>query len=382
VAVREVATGNRARYLPGGHLLYSVGSTVMATRFDPRKGTAEGEGVRLCDGVRSANYSVAQFTVSDSGTFVYVPGRPQELTSFAWVDRTGRKETSRLPGAEAHYSSYSLSSDGIRLAYSLDGEIFVWDTARGATARLTPRAPSGARTVSVYPRWTRDGKTVLYQASSPGTSARLTAASIDGSPPVEVWISDSRIAYPMGFAPDGATLSLFTVGDKSSFDLWLMRLGSSGRLLAASEPELFLGTPFGEPFGFISADGRWMLFSSDRSGQYEIWMTTYPKAGPMFQLSDGGGREAMWNPAVPTEVVDLNGTAMYAVDVSRGPANPGKPQLLFDGPYPDTTGFGYDMGPDGRFLMLQNPDILKPATTLGVITNVFEELKAKVPPAR
>jgi serine/threonine-protein kinase len=380
--VRRVATGNRARYLSGGHLLYSVGSTVMARRFDPEKATAEGEGVQLCDDVRSANYSVAQFTVSESGTFVYVPGRPQGLTSFAWVDRTGRMETVGLPESEAQYTNYALSPDGTRLAYSLDGEIFVWDRARRTTAsRLTPRAPSGVQMRSMCPRWTRDGKSILYQATSAGTSTRLMAASVDGSPPVQVWATESRLAYPMGFSPDGGTLSLFTVGRKSSFDMWLMQRGSSGRS-AGSEPQLFLGTPFGECFGWISADGRWMLFSSDVSGQYEIWATTYPEAGPMFQLSDNGGREAMWNPAVPTEVVYLNGTAMYAVDVSRGPANPGKPQLLFDGPYPDTSGFGYDMGPDGRFLMLQNPDILKPATTLTVITNVFEELKAKVPPAR
>jgi len=82
----------------------------------------------------------------------------------------------------------------------------------------------------------------------------------------------------------------------------------------------------------------------------------------------------MFNPAKRDEVVYLNGRTMYAVDVSRGLDKAGTPVFLFDGPYPDIGGFGYDMAPDGRFLMLQNPDILKPTTTLQVITNVGELL--------
>jgi hypothetical protein len=53
--------------------------------------------------------------------------------------------------------------------------------------------------------------------------------------------------------------------------------------------------------------------------------------------------------------------------------------LLFEGAYPDVTGFGYDMSPDGRFLMLENRDILRPVTTLVVVTNVFEELRRRMP---
>jgi hypothetical protein len=102
----------------------------------------------------------------------------------------------------------------------------------------------------------------------------------------------------------------------------------------------------------------------------------------MFKLSDDGGREPMWNPAVPGEVVYPNGRAMYAVDVTRGPANTGKPQFLFDGAYPDASGFGYDMAPDGRFRMLENKDILRPVTTLTVVTNFFDELRRRVPPAQ
>lgn len=117
-----------------------------------------------------------------------------------------------------------------------------------------------------------------------------------------------------------------------------------------------------------------MLFPSDSSGAYEIWATTYPKAGPTYKLSDEGGREAMFNPAKRDEVVYTNGRSMYAVDVSRGPDRAGRPVFLFDGAYPDVPGFSYDMARDGRFLMLQNPDILKPTTMLHVITNVGELL--------
>ena len=176
-------------------------------------------------------------------------------------------------------------------------------------------------------------------------------------------------------------LCFFSTGKDTSFDLYVLRVTGAGpSLAAAGKPELFLGNRFGECFGTISHDGRWMLFASDQNGIYETWVTTYPKPGPMLRLSDG--REPMWNPRVPDEVVYVKGRAMYAVDVSRGPENAGTPQELFDGAYPDVNGFGYGMAPDGRFLMLENKDILKPTTTLVVVTNFFDELRRRVPHTR
>jgi serine/threonine-protein kinase len=368
---RLLTEASRAQHLSSGIVIYSAGRTLLASRFDAAGGLTGGP-ASLAEALRTAPLGVSQFAASDSGTVVWAEGRPQDMTSFVWVDRTGRTEPAGLP--EGQYGPFGLSSDGMRLCYELGGELFVWDWVRRVPERLTPRT-GDSRDRNQYPLWTPDGQAIFYQSRPAGGDPRLMAALVDRSaPPVELGGSKALLFYPMGFSPDGATLSFFARTAGTSNDLWLMPLDRSHPPAARGEPAPFLVTEFGECFGRISPDGRWMVFSSDSSGAYEVWATTYPNAGPTRKLSQQGGREAVFNPATPGELVYIIGRAMYAVDVSRGVDKAGTPVLLFDGAYPDLGGFGYDMAPDGRFLMLQNPDILRPTTTLQVITNVAELL--------
>ena len=89
----------------------------------------------------------------------------------------------------------------------------------------------------------------------------------------------------------------------------------------------------------------------------------------------------MWNPGAPG-IVYRAGRQMYAVDVTLGPEfRAGEPRLLYDGPYPDVSGFGFDITSDGKqFLRLENKDFMKPSTTLTVVTDFFDELRRRVPP--
>ena len=88
----------------------------------------------------------------------------------------------------------------------------------------------------------------------------------------------------------------------------------------------------------------------------------------------------MWNPRA-SEIVYLDENKMYAVDVTLGPEfRSGKPHLLFEGPFPDVPGLGFDITPDGQqFLMLENREFLKTTSTLTVVTDFFQELRRRVP---
>ncbi len=69
-----------------------------------------------------------------------------------------------------------------------------------------------------------------------------------------------------------------------------------------------------------------------------------------------------------------------AASISLQPTlKPGTPREMFRGPYINVTGYSWDIGPDGRFLMLmpEHPDT--PVTQLHVIVNWSEELKRRVP---
>jgi eukaryotic-like serine/threonine-protein kinase len=312
-----ITSGLSPRYIADGYLVYvQAPGKLLATDFDASRGTLRGTPVVLADNLRTANYSVAQFTVAQKGMLIYASGPPQGLTEFVWVDRTGKTKPLGLP--QDVYEAFALSEDGSKLAYTVNGEIWIYDLLRHITSRLTPRVATGMAPICVWPRWTRDSKHVLY-ARRPGDSTRqLIWASLDGTPEITLWSQkDTGPAwlYPMGFSPDGSVLSVFGLSKDNSFDLFLVHL--NGVIPLQGEPELFLGKRFGECFGQISPDGHWMLFSSDQSGEYEVYITSYPKPGPIYQVSKNGGREPLWNPGA-AEIDYLNGTQMYAVDVNLG----------------------------------------------------------------
>jgi serine/threonine protein kinase/Tol biopolymer transport system component len=384
---RFVIAGFGARYAATGHLLYAVQGRLMAVPWNRSRIEAMGPTVSLFEDLRTANYGVAQFALAQDGTLIYASGRSQLMTSFVWVDRRGRSRPLGLP--EGLYRGFDISPDGRRLALTIAGEtregesaIWIYDLLRGTMSRLTPRMPSGSPAVNLWPRWTPDSLHVIYNRRQESHNQLIWASADGGVEPVVLWSSKStgpEWLYPMSFSPDSSVLTAFGPSPNRSYDIWLMPMDRTGRPVAR-EPELFLGGPFAECFGQISPDGHWMLYNSDHSGRYEIYVTSYPKPGAPHQVSRNGGREPLWNPKAP-EIVYLDGNRTYAVDVTLGPEfRAGEPRLLFEGPYPDMPGLGYDISSDGKqFLMLESKDFSKTSTTLTVITGFFDELRRRVP---
>ena len=54
-------------------------------------------------------------------------------------------------------------------------------------------------------------------------------------------------------------------------------------------------TRFDESEGRVSADGKWVAYTSNRSGQWEVWVRSFPEGGPPRQFSREGGRDPVWS---------------------------------------------------------------------------------------
>jgi hypothetical protein len=147
----------------------------------------------------------------------------------------------------------------------------------------------------------------------------------------------------------------------------------------------------------ISPDGRWMAYTSDESGQLEIFVRPFPDVDKgMWQVSTNGGHSPLWSPD-GKELFYRNDDATIVVPVETDPTfTPGNPEILYQGMYHVLKLANllsitpWDIHPDGnRFLMI------KPAVVTGeetsetstageprkiiVVTNWFEELKERVP---
>jgi dipeptidyl aminopeptidase/acylaminoacyl peptidase len=170
--------------------------------------------------------------------------------------------------------------------------------------------------------------------------------------------ANSNIAW----SPDGTQLA-YTVQTGSQHDIWILTPGGS----PATAP--LLNGPAREHSPVFSPDGRWLAYVSDESGRYEVYVQRYPR-GERLSVSVDGGVSPVWRRDGGELFFAGNPGKMYVVSVTRDGASLrlGRPVALFD--LHTTTSSGdpvtyavgsnsgveYDVMPDGRFVMVRQPD--------------------------
>jgi hypothetical protein len=390
VAVQSVGTGERRnliqggtnpRYAASGHLVYVQGGSLIAVPFDPQRLAATGTAVPVMEGVlQSPVYGFAQYSISATGSLVYVPGGIQSAQSrLVWVSRNGVEQPLAAPIRA--YQFPQLSRDGRRVAVVVtdqESQIWLFDLARETLTRFTFEGNTNTN-----PTWTPDSKRIAFNSNKEGPG-NLFWQLADGSGGLERLNSSEYNQVPMSWSPDGQLLAFFEVNPTTQRDIWVLRMGdpskSSGQFRKAQP---FLQTRFDESVPRFSPDGRWLAYISNESGRFEIYVQPYPGPGGKWQISAEGGTEPMWNPN-GRELFYRSGDKMMVVDITTQPGfAAGKPRMLFEGPYMPTpaTTPNYDISPDGqRFLMVKPSEQEQVAPTqINVVLNWFEELKRRVP---
>ena len=84
----------------------------------------------------------------------------------------------------------------------------------------------------------------------------------------------------------------------------------------------------------ISPDGKWVAYASDESGNWEIYVTTFPAAEGKWQVSRGGGTQPRWRAAASAEagmVMAAVPASSKTVTVPAGVLSPSRARIL---PYP------------------------------------------------
>ena len=377
--------GSDARYVPTGHIAYALNGILYAVAFDPQRLRVTSEPVPVVEGVSRAaggTTAAAHFSVSDTGTLIYVPG-PLSISSallqIALIDRTGQVEVLKLPPGP--YLTPRISPDGTRIALATDDGkdaiVWIYDVS-GKTAMRRLTFGGNNR----FPIWSADGTRVVFQSDREGDLAIFAQPADGGAAERLTRPTHGESHAPEMWSPKQDAL-LFTANKGSVETLWTLSVRDRSV------------TPFGDVHSSIrigagfSPDGRWVAYTGNERGITTIYVQPFPPNGSKYQLPT---KEAdvphmvLWSPDGKELFYDPRAGAFEAVGVTTQPAfafgNPvalAKPLQLGPGSARRT----YDITRDGRFLGLI-PQGRKEyssgiAPEIQVVLNWFEELKSRVP---
>jgi serine/threonine-protein kinase len=364
-----------ARYLESGHLVFVRGGSLLATVFELTRLEVTGDVVTVERALTRSINAKWDFGVSRNGTLVRAldpgPWRFVDIAegSLVWVDRQGRAEPVEAPVRP--YWMPALSPDGRRLALTINFNLWILDLGRGTLDRLTFGDSDH------LPVWSPTGDRIVFSAGE-GAVATLYWARADGTGQVEQLTTGKHHHDPASWSPDGGTIAFSELRPGTQSDLWLLHLEGERR------SELFLRTEFDEREPMISSDGRWLAYASNASGRYEIYVQPFPEGGRRHLVSRDGGLEPLWS-RDGRELFFRSGEKVMTVAIEAGDEfSAGDPKPLFEGTYGFEflrTSLGspnYDVGPDGRFLMVR-PEPDAPLRQIAVVLDWTRELEELVP---
>ena len=367
--------GTYARFAPSGHLIFGRDASLWAVSFDADGLRVTGTPTPVIEGVQvNAGGGLAFFDLASDGALVYWTGTTSE-SFLARIDRQGEitdfGELDHGPrfGELRSFRSPRFSPEGSRIAVVLEEDVWTLDTARGIFNRLT--VSGGVR----QPVWTPDGSRVTYIGQD--NSIYSMRADASGDPEELVGVAEGGFFFLGTWAPDGETLTLFDAAPPSQ--MYALHKGGSIEAIRSSP------TPFNERFPEISPDGRWLVYASDETGEFEIYLQPYPGPGERIRVSLDGGRQPSWardgrEIFFFSRAHELMGASF---DRSTSSLSLGTPQVILDEiPFvlsDSPVRREYDPAPDGESFVMALSPAAEGTSELHVVLNWLSELNERVP---
>jgi Tol biopolymer transport system component/predicted Ser/Thr protein kinase len=374
--------GAHARYLPSGHLVFMRRNTLFAVPFDLDRLEVRGSPSAVLDGITNINTTGdAYFDFSQTGTFIYdgVEGSRPAGVIANWMDALGHLQP--LVTRPGSYSRPRLSPDGQRLAMRVSDpsgmDIWVYDVQRDTRIRLTDGS-----TAPDSPVWTPDGRFVVFDDLQTGG---MFWSRADGGGKPQRLTRSKNVQQPYSVSPDGKRLAFMEQGS-SGFDLWTVPIRGDGVTLQAGAPEPFLQTPFDERHGAFSPDGRWLAYSSNETGAFEVYVRAFPDRGEKWQVSNGGGVTPVWSPAghelfYRTEDQRIIVASYTVTGDSFRSDKPRQWSEQRPAKVSGRTGANFDVAPDGkRLAVLMSPGGGPEPHHVIFLENFFDEIRRRLKP--
>jgi eukaryotic-like serine/threonine-protein kinase len=377
---RRLLKGSGARISPSGHLIFTRDRSLWAAPFDGRSLKVTGEAVPVSEApALQSQFGGAVFTVGRNGTLAFLTrAKPKPaVRTLTWVRRGKREQPLNVPPAS--YGWPRVSPDGAHIALDIVGpdstsDIWIYDIARATLSKLTD-----GRAIHLGPVWTRNSQEVVFTTGPPfsflskpvagaAPARHIVTTNVPGALAAGSWSRDGALLF--------SYLSTPRMGDNPAYDIGLVPSGHDTwkPLLASDAAEV-------DPV--ISPAGNWIAYSSNRTGQFEVYLERFPELGSRQMVSTSGGLEPLWSPN-GKEIFyrSLDGRRLLALPFDPRSGVHGRPITLFEGAYASYLGGlryrSYDVTPDGEgFVMVKDLPASRESVTaqIDVVLNWSEGLK-------
>jgi len=222
------------------------------------------------------------------------------------TDRNGERTLWRVPYDHSRPATPigSLGAIGYHLAISPHGDRLVYSNRKMDRDIWRANLPDCRQVKSIvstsafefYPEIAPDGKRIAY-ISDRGHGTGLWVSGVDGANPIHLASLDGRAQGPARWSPDGKNIAFDCRYDAGDDICIVPSSGGAVRRLTRD--------PAHDTNPSWSHDGKWIYFSSNRSGLFQIWkMPALGSDSAAIKLTEGGGR-------FPVESAD--GTTVFFV---------------------------------------------------------------------
>ncbi|MDQ3686741.1 MAG: protein kinase [Acidobacteriota bacterium] len=279
-----------ALYAPPGWLLFVRDGALVAQRFDADRLELQGEAFIVTPPTNTHNVFGIPFSVSDDGVLIWQGDRLREY-QLVWFDRAGKESGTIGPLRKVRFGhAPRLAPDGKRVVNdgrnlpSNENDIWVIDLERNLPVRLTFQEG-----ITQLPIWSPDGRHVLFSAARTSGSGLYQKAA-NGTGSEELLLEG---AYdPIDWSADGRFILYHPASSTTRRDVWVFPVTGS------RQPYALLDTEFDVCHAQLSPDGRWLAYTSDESGSYEIYVQPFTAEGKLGvdkkRISTNGGSQPRW----------------------------------------------------------------------------------------
>ena len=303
------------------YLVFHREATLFAQSFDGKR--LAGDAVHLADRLAfTSSNGRGHFDVSQNGVLLYSQsavagggstGRAQVNTNavIGWSDPTGKQLG--LAAEQGTYGDFDLSPDGKFVAVTRQesgptADIWVIDWERALVPSRLTRDPAD----DINPVWAPTGDRIAFTTFRKG-NADIYVKNANGVGDETPLLDSPADEQVEDWSKDGKSL-VYKLGQGGFEDLYVLPLTGD-----AKKPVPVVTGAYRKDEAQFSYDGKWLAYTSNESGTFEVYVISFPALDQKVRLSAlGGGGQPRWTRDGRTVYYRGPDGAAMAVDLKIG----------------------------------------------------------------